>query len=175
MATLFVAYWLISINHLPSTAQHHYGLLKSLSICPLPPPRYCVVNPFLGEPRAFGTGGKTATFYQKENQERQRLNQTLNEKKAQRVKGKENESPLILTSKKTLLRESLKYDIPVAGGQKRLPELRQTWATHCFDGCFWSGQNYVISHCGASHLRASLLDVLANRDLQHYYFDLQRT
>ncbi|OLL23501.1 hypothetical protein NEOLI_005225 [Neolecta irregularis DAH-3] len=111
-----VDYWLISTDRLPSMAQQHYGLLKSLSICPSPPSRFYVVIPFLDELAAFRASGKTIKFYQ-ENQERQRLNQALNEKRAHKVKGKENESQPIITSKKTQW-ENMKYDVPVADGQK---------------------------------------------------------
>jgi ATP-binding cassette subfamily G (WHITE) protein 2 (SNQ2) len=76
----------------------------------------------VGEKVSFATGGGNTKFYIKENSQRKGLNSALAEKKnKRRQKGQEAEkAELEIKSKATLTWEDLTYDVPTAGGSKRL-------------------------------------------------------
>lgn len=79
-------------------------------------------NLYLGETIQFGAGGKTITFYQKENQERKKLNEALMEQwDSRRAKGlEETGTALKITSESVFTWEDVSYDVPVASGTRRL-------------------------------------------------------
>ncbi|KAL1845392.1 ATP-binding cassette transporter snq2 [Paecilomyces lecythidis] len=83
---------------------------------------FLLTNNYLGETVNFGAGGKTITFYQKENSERQKLNKGLEEKKKKRQlkEASESENNLKIESKAVLTWEDLCYEVPVPGGTRRL-------------------------------------------------------
>ena len=79
-------------------------------------------NLYLGETVQFGAGGKTITFYQKENKERKKLNEALMEQWSSR-RAKENEDTganLKITSESVFTWEDVCYDVPVPSGTRRL-------------------------------------------------------
>lgn len=117
---------------------------------------FLVANALLGEFFSYGAGGKTITFYQKENEERKRLNQALAAKVEARRKKTEKaaESELNIQSKSILTWEALKYDVPVPSGEIRL--LKDIY------GYVKPGQ--LTALMGASGAgKTTLLDVLAAR------------
>lgn len=113
-------------------------------------------NVFLGEYIKWGAGGKTVTFFAKEDKERKSLNDALAEKKARRgAKDSQNESSeLSIESKAVLTWEDMCYDVPVPSGQLRL-------LNNIF-GYVKPGQ--LTALMGASGAgKTTLLDVLASR------------
>ncbi|QKX61137.1 uncharacterized protein TRUGW13939_08284 [Talaromyces rugulosus] len=83
---------------------------------------FLFTNSYLGEVVNWGAGGRTITFYQKENDERKKLNEELmtTKRKRQDKELEESSSELNITSKAVLTWEDLKYDVPVPGGTRRL-------------------------------------------------------
>ncbi|KAK9856907.1 hypothetical protein MYU51_021335 [Penicillium brevicompactum] len=80
-------------------------------------------NLYFGETLSFGAGGKTITFFQKENDERKKLNEALMEKKDRRQKktlDAKEESNLSITSKSVFTWEDVSYEVPVPSGTRRL-------------------------------------------------------
>lgn len=69
----------------------------------------------------WGAGGKTVTYYAKENKERKMLNEKLIQKRKRREQKQIDEgSDLHIESKAVLTWENLCYDVPAPSGQKRL-------------------------------------------------------
>ncbi|EME81861.1 ABC transporter, PDR-type [Pseudocercospora fijiensis CIRAD86] len=118
---------------------------------------FLVANVFLGEYIKWGAGGKTVTFFAKEDGERKRLNAALQEKKKNRTRRKEDTaqgSELSIASKAVLTWENICYDVPVPNGQLRL--LKNIY------GYVKPGE--LTALMGASGAgKTTLLDVLASR------------
>ncbi|KAF1969389.1 hypothetical protein BU23DRAFT_240612 [Bimuria novae-zelandiae CBS 107.79] len=84
---------------------------------------FLTANVFLGEYVKWGAGGRTVTFFLKENKELKKLNVKLQEKRDKRNRKEEGtdvSSGLKITSKAILTWEDLCYDVPVPGGELRL-------------------------------------------------------
>lgn len=95
----------------------NFGIMLALIV------GFLASNLYFGETLSFGAGGKTITFFQKENDERKKLNEALMEKKERRqtktVETKE-ESNLSVTSKSVFTWEDVSYEVPVPSGTRRL-------------------------------------------------------
>ncbi|KAF2626636.1 hypothetical protein BU25DRAFT_369751 [Macroventuria anomochaeta] len=118
---------------------------------------FLLANAFLGEFVKWGAGGRTVTFFVKENNELKELNAKLREKKDRRNRkeeGADDSSELNITSKAVLTWEDLTYDVPVPSGELRL--LKNIY------GYVQPGK--LTALMGASGAgKTTLLDVLANR------------
>lgn len=80
-------------------------------------------NLYFGEVLKFGAGGKTITFFQKENEERKKLNEALMERKSRRqlkTLDVDSGSNLKITSKSVFTWEDVSYEVPVPSGTRRL-------------------------------------------------------
>ncbi|KJZ78583.1 hypothetical protein HIM_01974 [Hirsutella minnesotensis 3608] len=115
------------------------------------------LNVVLGEVVKFGMGGNTFKVYQRPNKERKALNDRLMEKREARRKDRSDETgsdDLRIRSESILTWEELNYDVPVAGGTRRL--LRDVY------GYVRPGE--LTALMGASGAgKTTLLDVLASR------------
>ncbi|KAJ4377583.1 ATP-binding cassette transporter snq2 [Neocucurbitaria cava] len=129
----------------------HFGIMIVLIV------GFLLANAFLGEFVKWGAGGRTVTFFVKENTELKTLNTKLQEKRDRRNRkevGANDNSELNITSKAVLTWEDLCYDVPVPSGQLRL--LNNIY------GYVKPGQ--LTALMGASGAgKTTLLDVLANR------------
>lgn len=119
---------------------------------------FLIANAFLGEYVKWGAGGRTVTYFAKEDNELKELNQKLKEKRDKRNRkeegGTDASSGLKITSKAVLTWENLCYDVPVPSGQLRL--LKDIF------GYVKPGQ--LTALMGASGAgKTTLLDVLAAR------------
>ncbi|KAF2826817.1 hypothetical protein CC86DRAFT_322519 [Ophiobolus disseminans] len=118
---------------------------------------FLLANAFLGEFVKWGAGGRTVTFFIKEDKELTELNAKLREKRDRRnlrEETSEDSSDLNITSKAVLTWEDLCYDVPVPSGELRL--LKNIY------GYVKPGQ--LTALMGASGAgKTTLLDVLANR------------
>ncbi|KAL8639764.1 MAG: hypothetical protein Q9228_003236 [Teloschistes exilis] len=116
---------------------------------------FLFLNAFLSEWLMWGAGGKTVTYYAKENRERKTLNDKLIQKRKRREQKQIDEgSDLHIESKAVLTWENLCYDVPAPSGQKRL--LKDIF------GYVRPGQ--LTALMGASGAgKTTLLDVLAKR------------
>ncbi|KAF2090707.1 hypothetical protein K490DRAFT_62029 [Saccharata proteae CBS 121410] len=118
---------------------------------------FLCANAFLGEKVIWGAGGRTVTFFAKENGDTKKLNQELQEKKERRTKKQVDEkagADLKIESKAILTWEDLCYDVPVPHGELRL--LNNIY------GYVKPGQ--LTALMGASGAgKTTLLDVLAAR------------
>jgi ABC-type multidrug transport system ATPase subunit len=115
-------------------------------------------NAFLGEYFTYGAGGKTITYFAKENAELKKLNQSLVQRRDAKRKNKSvdsaNDSALNINLKAVLTWENLVYEVPVPSGQLRL-------LNNIF-GYVKPGQ--LTALMGASGAgKTTLLDVLASR------------
>ena len=83
---------------------------------------FLTTNAVLGEYIKWGAGGKTVTFFRKENKERIQLNEDLQAKRDSRRKkeAKHGGADLKIESKAILTWEDLCYDVPVNSSQLRL-------------------------------------------------------
>lgn len=82
---------------------------------------FLFLNSTLSERLIWGAGGKTVTYFAKENKERKTLNDKLAEKRKRRqLKEKDEGSELRIESKAVLTWENLCYDVPAPSGQLRL-------------------------------------------------------
>lgn len=100
----------------PNELWRNFGIIVAL-IC-----FFLLTNATLGEAMRYGAGGRTITYFQKENKERKELNQKLQERKKRRQmkQDAEDSSELKIASKAVLTWEGLNYDVPVPSGQLRL-------------------------------------------------------
>jgi ATP-binding cassette subfamily G (WHITE) protein 2 (SNQ2) len=94
----------------------HWGLIFVLIVA------FLISNLILGEYLNWGAGGRTVTFFVKENKERKALNAKLQERKDLYRKNQSNFSDLEVsrTAKSILTWEAINYDVPVPSGQKRI-------------------------------------------------------
>lgn len=78
-------------------------------------------NLYFGEAVQFDAGGKTITFFQKENKERRELNEALATKKANRQqKAMDTGANVEITSKSVFTWENVCYEVPVPSGTRQL-------------------------------------------------------
>ncbi|KAB2576650.1 ABC transporter G family member 11 [Lasiodiplodia theobromae] len=116
-------------------------------------------NALLGEHIKWGAGGKTVTFFAKENSETKGLNEELQRKKDKRNRKEETVEAgdgLKITSKSVLTWEDLCYDVPHPSGQGQLRLLNNIF------GYVQPGK--LTALMGASGAgKTTLLDVLAAR------------
>ena len=146
-----------AFSYRPDQLWRNFGIIVALIIF------FLTMNAALGEYVTWGAGGKTVTFYQKENEERRKLNEALHLKRASRStkednrsdsQGSESDSGLSIESKAVLTWEDLCYDVPVPSGTRRL--LSNIY------GYVKPGQ--LTALMGASGAgKTTLLDVLAAR------------
>jgi ATP-binding cassette subfamily G (WHITE) protein 2 (SNQ2) len=118
---------------------------------------FLCANAFLGEFVKWGAGGRTVTYFVKEDSELKDLNEKLRAKRDRRNRKEDDtdaSSGLKITSKAILTWEDLCYDVPVPSGQLRL-------LNNIF-GYVKPGQ--LTALMGASGAgKTTLLDVLAAR------------
>ncbi|KAL5335822.1 ABC-2 type transporter-domain-containing protein [Aspergillus crustosus] len=139
-----------TFNYRREDLWRNFGVMVALIVA------FLAMNLYFGEVVRFNAGGKTVTFFQKENAERKRLNEALMEKRATR-QTKDLNTPgadTPLTSKPVLTWEDVCYDVPVASGTRRL--LNNIY------GYVQPGK--LTALMGASGAgKTTLLDVLASR------------
>ncbi|KAF2125515.1 hypothetical protein P153DRAFT_400322 [Dothidotthia symphoricarpi CBS 119687] len=135
----------------PKDLWRNWGISVALIVA------FLLANAFLGEFVKWGAGGRTVTYFVKEDKELKELNGKLREKRDKRnlkMEGADDSSDLNITSKAVLTWEDLCYDVPVPSGQLRL--LNNIY------GYVKPGQ--LTALMGASGAgKTTLLDVLANR------------
>ncbi|KAK4939048.1 ATP-binding cassette transporter snq2 [Elasticomyces elasticus] len=134
----------------PKDLWRNWGIIIVLCVV------FLILNVTLGETIKYGAGGRTVTYFVKENKERKELNQKLQDRKRRRqLKQDEGDSSeLNIASKAILTWENLTYDVPTASGQLRL--LKDIF------GYVRPGQ--LTALMGASGAgKTTLLDVLAAR------------
>lgn len=142
----------LTFNYNPKDLWRNWGILVAHIVF------FLGCNALLGEYFQYGAGGRTVTYYAKENAERKKLNQQLAQKmQDRRDKKGEKESAgsnLKIESKAVLTWESLCYEVPVPSGQLRL--------LNDIFGYVKPGQ--LTALMGASGAgKTTLLDVLASR------------
>ncbi|KAI2678985.1 hypothetical protein DTO012A7_6030 [Penicillium roqueforti] len=106
-----------SFSYLNGDLWRNFGIMIALIV------GFLISNLYFGETLQFGAGGKTITFYQKENAERKELNEALMQRKASRqAKTLQSDagSNLNITSKSVFTWEDLSYEVPVPSGTRRL-------------------------------------------------------
>lgn len=110
------SYLALTFSYFKGDLWRNFGIMIALIVGLLS------ANLYLGETIRFGAGGKTITFYQKENKERKKLNEALMEKLSiRREKGKEDTgTTLKVTSESVFTWEDVCYDVPVPSGTRRL-------------------------------------------------------
>lgn len=137
-------------RYFPSDLWRNVGIILALIVF------FLFINATVGELLRHGAGGRTITFYAKENSELKKLNKGLAERRQRRQNKttQDDSAELQIASKAVLTWEGLNYDVPVAGGQKRL--LNEVF------GYVRPGQ--LTALMGASGAgKTTLLDVLAAR------------
>ncbi|KAJ9504204.1 ATP-binding cassette transporter snq2 [Exophiala xenobiotica] len=144
------AYVTTGFQYNPDDLWRNWGIIVVLCVA------FLFANVVLGETIKYGAGGRTVTYFTKENDERKDLNEKLQERKRRRQtkQDADDSSELNITSKAVLTWENLTYDVPTPSGQLRL--LREVF------GYVRPGQ--LTALMGASGAgKTTLLDVLAAR------------
>lgn len=143
-------YAAVTFNYKREDLWRNFGIMVALIVA------FLAMNLYFGEVVRFNAGGKTVTFYQKENDERKQLNEALKGQRSTR-QSKELGGPgadVPVTSKPVLTWEDVCYDVPVASGTRRL--------LHNIYGYVQPGK--LTALMGASGAgKTTLLDVLAAR------------
>ncbi|CAI7599408.1 unnamed protein product [Penicillium palitans] len=106
-----------SFSYLNGDLWRNFGIMIALII------GFLCSNLYFGETLQFGAGGKTITFYQKENAERKELNEALMQKKSNRqakVVESDEGSNLNIISESVFTWEDVSYEVPVPSGTRRL-------------------------------------------------------
>ncbi|KAL4917968.1 ABC-2 type transporter-domain-containing protein [Aspergillus aurantiobrunneus] len=144
------SYAATTFNYKREDLWRNFGIMVALIVA------FLAMNLYFGEVVRFNAGGRTVTFYQKENAERKRLNEALQEKRATRQSKDLSDSgaDIPLTSKPVLTWEDVCYDVPTPSGTRRL--------LHNIYGYVQPGK--LTALMGASGAgKTTLLDVLAAR------------
>ncbi|KAJ5223409.1 hypothetical protein N7468_007951 [Penicillium chermesinum] len=112
-------------------------------------------NLYLGEKVQFDAGGKTITFFQKENKERKKLNEALAAKRAKRqTKTVNTGENLKISSTAVFTWEDVCYEVPVPSGTRQLLD-------HVYGYVQPGKLTALMGASGAG--KTTLLDVLAAR------------
>ncbi|KAA8647011.1 hypothetical protein EYZ11_000144 [Aspergillus tanneri] len=144
------SYIATTFDYLKGDLWRNFGIMIALIV------GFLGMNLYLGEAVRFDAGGRTVTFYQKENKQRKHLNETLMARLARRQTNEQEAmgTELNITSKSVLTWENVCYDVPVPSGTRRL--LKSVY------GYVQPGK--LTALMGASGAgKTTLLDVLAAR------------
>ncbi|CAK7225882.1 ATP-binding cassette transporter snq2 [Sporothrix bragantina] len=137
-------------SYSPNDLWRNWGIVFAIIVF------FLILNVVLGEIIRFGMGGNTALVYSRPSKERTALNKQLIEKRDERRRTKQEaaSSELKINSKSVLTWEGLNYDVPVAGGTRRL--LNDVYG--------YVKPGSLTALMGASGAgKTTLLDVLASR------------
>lgn len=105
----------LSFDYDPKDLWRNFGIIVVLIVA------FLFFNATLGEALRYGAGGKTITYFARENKERKKLNDDLMQKRDRRQsKNTDHGSDIKIPSKAVLTWENLCYDVPVPSGQLRL-------------------------------------------------------
>lgn len=105
-----------AFDYQPGDLWRNWGIIVVLVIV------FLATNVYLGEYMKWGAGGKTVTFFQKEDKERKELNEALLAKREQRTRSRTHDTgaDIKIESKAVLTWEALCYDVPLPSGQLRI-------------------------------------------------------
>lgn len=109
------SYLAATFSYYHSDLWRNFGIMIALIV------GFLGTNLYFGETVQFGAGGKTITFFQKENTERRELNAALEMKKTNRQsKTADADTNLKITSTSIFTWEDVCYEVPVPSGKKQL-------------------------------------------------------
>ncbi|CAK7563130.1 MAG: ATP-binding cassette transporter snq2 [Sporothrix epigloea] len=137
-------------SYFPNDLWRNWGIVFAIIVF------FLLLNVVVGEIVRFGMGGNTALVYSRPSKERSALNKKLIEKRDERRRKKKvaASSELKINSRSVLTWEGLNYDVPVAGGTRRL--LNDVYG--------YVKPGSLTALMGASGAgKTTLLDVLASR------------
>lgn len=144
------AYISQTFTYHPDDIWRNWGIIMAIIVF------FLALNVILGEVVKFGMGGNSAKVYTKPNEARNKLNEDLITKRDARRADRTNEggSDLTIKSEAILTWESLNYDVPVPGGERRL-------LNNVFGYVRPGELTALMGASGAG--KTTLLDVLASR------------